>query len=78
MRFPRILLIIISFASVSILVFSQDTDRCTTVMEQAITVADEQCSGLGRNKICYGNDQIFVEAQNQDTEIALKPSVIKP
>lgn len=53
-RWTVITLVLMILCLMSTAVLAQD-DACPEIVEAALDVAHEQCSGTGRNQICYGN-----------------------
>jgi uncharacterized protein YgiM (DUF1202 family) len=58
-----VFMVMLSVASIAL---AQDDDGCGVLVEEAITLASDNCFEIGRNQVCYGNNQI--EAQGWTTE----------
>lgn len=40
-------------------------DNCPAIVEQALISTDEACMNLGRNQVCYGNQQVSAEGRRE-------------
>jgi hypothetical protein len=79
-RHMRKLLVVVVFLWIGIFVGAQEgvtgNDRCTRIVESALTATDRACEGIEVNQACYGNIEITAELEDPDLSFSRRGDVV--